>query len=144
MPDFAGAFTTHLLSHCLATESALVDHLFASVEQRLRRVLWKLATLRGKQDQTGIISNVTQQMLADMVGTTRPRVNHLLNKLRNLGLIDYGGTLRRGDIRVRPGLRPRQDDEPVRDAIRMSARPRGSRPAGSEKNDARQKRLKYE
>jgi CRP-like cAMP-binding protein len=105
-PDLAGAFTTFLLSHCLATESALVDQLFESVEQRLRRVLWKLANFEENGDKSRIVSGVRQQMLADMVGTTRPRVNTLLNKLRELGLIDYGGTRRNGDIVVHRRLRP--------------------------------------
>jgi CRP-like cAMP-binding protein len=108
-PDFASTFTTFLLSHCLATEATLVDYLFEPVEQRLRRVLWKLADFGESEGRAGIVSNVKQQMLADMVGTTRPRVNYLLNKLRKLGLIDYGGTLRRGDILVHRRLRPPED-----------------------------------
>jgi hypothetical protein len=54
----------------------------------------------------GVITNIKQEMLAALVGTTRPRVNHFLNKFRKLGLIEYGGTLPQGEIRIRsiPGM----------------------------------------
>jgi CRP-like cAMP-binding protein len=111
-PDFASAFTTYLLSHCLETESALFDQLFGSVEQRLKRVLLKLANGGENEGRLGIISNVRQEMLANMVGTTRPRVNYLLNKFRKLRLIDYGGTIRRGQILVYSRLRAMGENYP--------------------------------
>lgn len=103
-PDLASAFTSYLISHCLETESALIDQLFGSVEQRLRRVLLRLANVGEGEGRSGTISNVRQMMLADMVGTTRPRVNHLLNKFRKLGLIDYGRAFKDGEILVHAGL----------------------------------------
>ena len=103
-PDLASAFTSYLISHCLHTESALIDQLFGSVEQRLRRVLLRLANVGEGESRSGTISNFKQMMLADMVGTTRPRVNHLLNKFRKLGLIDYGGAFKDGEILVQAGL----------------------------------------
>jgi len=103
-PDLASAFTSYLISHCLQTESALIDQLFGSVEQRLRRVLLRLANVGEGESRSGTILNVRQMMLADMVGTTRPRVNYLLNKFRKLGLIDYGGAFKDGEILVHAGL----------------------------------------
>lgn len=104
-PDFASAFTAYLLSHCLETESALIDQLVGSVEQRLTKVLLRLANVGAGERHSGVISNVKQDMLAGMVGTTRQRVNHFLNKFRNLGLIDYGGSSNRGQIVVHAALR---------------------------------------
>jgi CRP-like cAMP-binding protein len=103
-PDLASAFTSYLISHCLQTESALIDQLFGSVEQRFRQLLLRLANVVEGESRSGTISNVRQVMLADMVGTTRPRVNYLLNKFRKLGLIDYGGAFNHGEILVHAGL----------------------------------------
>lgn len=104
-PDLASAFTAYLLSHCLETESALIDQLVGSVEQRLARVLLRLANVGADERHSAVISNVKQDMLAGMVGTTRQRVNHFLNKFRKLGLIDYGGLSNRGQIVVHAALR---------------------------------------
>ncbi len=104
-PDLASAFTTYLLSHCLETESALIDQLVGSVEQRLTRVLLRLANIGAGEKHSGVVSNVKQDMLAGMVGTTRQRVNYFLNKFRKLGLIDYGGSSNRGQIVVHAALR---------------------------------------
>jgi CRP-like cAMP-binding protein len=102
--DFADAFTASLLSHFLEAEAALIDQLVGSVEQRLRRILLKLANVGNGDRQVGVIPNVKQEMLAGLVGTTRPRVNYFLNKFRRLGLIQYGGTSSRGAIRVHAAL----------------------------------------
>lgn len=104
-PDLDSAFTTYLLTHCLKTESALIDQLVGSVEQRLTRTLLRLANVSEGETHLGIISNVKQDMLAGMVGTTRQRVNYFLNKFRKLGLIDYGGSSNRGQIVVHGALR---------------------------------------
>lgn len=99
-PDFADAFTSFLLTHGLGTEAALIDQLVSSVEQRLGRVLLKLANAESGALAPGTILNVKQDMLAGLVGTTRPRVNYFLTKFRRLGLIDYGGALKPGSIKV--------------------------------------------
>ncbi len=105
-PDLSSAFTTYLVAHSLETESALIDQLVGSVEQRLRRVLLKLANM-GEVDrrQVGTISNIKQETLASIVGTTRPRVNYLMNKFRKLGWIDYRRTSNCGRILVHARLR---------------------------------------
>lgn len=104
-PDLAIAFTAYLLSHCLETESALIDQLVGSVEQRLARILLRLANVGEGERHSGIISKVNQDMLASMVGTTRQRVNYFLNKFRKLGLIDYGRASNRAQIVVHAALR---------------------------------------
>lgn len=110
-PDFADAFTSFLLMHGLETEAALIDQHLGSVEQRLGRVLLKLANAGSSAADPGTILNVKQEMLAGLVGTTRPRVNYFLTKFRRLGLIDYGGAFRPGVIRVSNRLRQFCDRE---------------------------------
>jgi len=101
---FSDVFTTFLLARNLKTEGALIDQLVGSVEQRLRRALLALAKVRESDVGTGIIHNAKQEMLAALVGTTRPRVNHLLNKFRDLGLIEYGRGIPAGEIHVLAAL----------------------------------------
>ena len=84
----------YLLSHSLRIEEDLVDQLFNSSEKRLARVLLLLANFGKQGKPLTTITNVNQTMLADMIGTTRPRVNHFMNKFRKLGFLDYNGTLR--------------------------------------------------
>jgi CRP/FNR family transcriptional regulator, cyclic AMP receptor protein len=88
-PPFAALFTAYLLSRNSRIEEDLIDHLFNSSEKRLARVLLLLAHF-GKEGQTElIIPKISQEMLAEMVGTTRSRVSFFLNKFRKLGFIDY-------------------------------------------------------
>lgn len=103
-PEFDDAFMSFLLVHSLETEAALIDQLVGSVEQRLARVLLKLASDGGK-GEAGLILKVKQEMLAGLVGTTRPHINHFLNKFRRLGLIAYGSALEPGVIKVNSRLR---------------------------------------
>jgi CRP-like cAMP-binding protein len=84
----------YLLSHSLRVEEDLVDQLFNSSEKRLARVLLLLANFGKKSKPQTTIANVNQAMLADMIGTTRPRVNFFMNKFRKLGFLEYNGTLR--------------------------------------------------
>jgi CRP-like cAMP-binding protein len=101
---FSDVFTTFLLSRKLRTEEALIDHLVGSVEQRLRRVLLSLATTGQGDSGVRIIPNAKQEMLAALVGTTRPRINHFLTRFRKLGLIDYGPGMPHGEIHLRAAL----------------------------------------
>ena len=84
----------YLLSHSLRVEEDLVDQLFNSIEKRLARVLLILSNFGKKSKPQTTIANVNQAMLADMIGTTRPRVNFFMNKFRKLGFLEYNGTLR--------------------------------------------------
>jgi CRP/FNR family cyclic AMP-dependent transcriptional regulator len=92
-PSFSELFLKYVLSHSMRVEEDLVDHLFNSSEKRLARVLLLLANFGKKGKPQATIPQVTQEMLADMIGTTRPRVNFFMNKFRQLGFIDYNGTL---------------------------------------------------
>lgn len=108
-PAFSDVFTTFLLSRKLKTEAALIDQLVGSVEQRLRRVLLALAAIRLGDSGIGIVPNAKQEMLAALVGTTRPRINHFLNKFRRLGLIEYGRGRPVGEIRILTALQQIDD-----------------------------------
>ena len=94
-PTFAELFISHLLSRNIRIEEDLVDQLFNSSEKRLARILLLLAHF-GKETQVEelIVPKISQETLADMVGTTRSRVSFFLNKFRKLGFIDYNGGLR--------------------------------------------------
>jgi CRP/FNR family cyclic AMP-dependent transcriptional regulator len=90
-PVFAELFLHHLLSRNIRIEEDLVDQLFNSSEKRLARVLLLLANF-GKAGKTEpVIAKISQEMLAEIVGTTRARVNFFMNKFRKLGFIDYDG-----------------------------------------------------
>ena len=93
-PAFSALFMKYLLSHSLRVEEDLVDQMFNSSEKRLARVLLLLANFGKKNKTLTTIANVNQAMLADMIGTTRPRVNFFMNKFRKLGFLEYNGTLR--------------------------------------------------
>ena len=94
-PKFAELFISHLLSRNIRIEEDLVDQLFNSSEKRLARILLLLAHF-GKETKVEelIVPKISQETLADMVGTTRSRVSFFLNKFRKLGFIDYNGGLR--------------------------------------------------
>jgi CRP/FNR family cyclic AMP-dependent transcriptional regulator len=84
-------FITHMLSRNIRIEEDLIDQLCNSCERRLARTLLLLARY-GKQDKPmETVPRISQETLADMVGTTRPRVNFFLNKFKKLGFIDYNG-----------------------------------------------------
>jgi CRP-like cAMP-binding protein len=90
---FTERFMAHLLARHVRVEEDLVDQLFNSSEKRLARVLLLLARF-GKEGKTEpIIPKVSQEVLAEIVGTTRPRINEFMNKFRKLGFIDYNGGL---------------------------------------------------
>ncbi len=84
-------FISHMLSRNIRIEEDLVDQLFNSSEKRLARTLLLLARY-GKQDKpVRVVPKITQETLAEMIGTTRSRVNFFLNKFRKLGFIEYDG-----------------------------------------------------
>ena len=86
-------FISHMLSRNLRIEEDLIDQLFNSSEKRLARALLLLARY-GKQDKPArVVPRVSQETLAEMIGTTRSRVNFFLNKFKKLGFIEYDGEL---------------------------------------------------
>ena len=93
-PLFAQKFMHHLLTRNSRVEEDLVDQLFNSSEKRLARLLLLLANF-GKEGRPELVTTeVSQEMLAEMIGTTRSRVSFFMNKFRKLGFIEYNGELR--------------------------------------------------
>ncbi len=90
-PEFSELFTTYLLSRNIRFEEDLVDQLFNSSEKRLARILLLLAHFGKEGKQEPVIPKISQEVLAGMIGTTRSRVSHFMNKFRKLGFIDYNG-----------------------------------------------------
>src|SRR5713101_3261617 len=84
-------FITHMLARNIRTEEDLVDQLFNSSEKRLARTLLLLARYGVQDRPTRAVPKISQEMLAEMVGTTRSRVNFFLNKFKKLGFIEYDG-----------------------------------------------------
>jgi CRP/FNR family cyclic AMP-dependent transcriptional regulator len=91
-PEFAELFLAYVLERNIRTQEDLVDQLFNSSEKRLARILLLLANY-GREQQDVVVGKISQETLAEMVGTTRSRVSYFMNKFRKLGFIKYNGTL---------------------------------------------------
>lgn len=92
-PVLADRFLSHMLARNIRIEEDLVDHLFNSSEKRLARALLLLARY-GSEDRPLHLPKLSQETLAEMVGTTRSRINFFMNKFRDLGFIEYNGELK--------------------------------------------------
>jgi CRP/FNR family cyclic AMP-dependent transcriptional regulator len=92
-PRLSELFITYLLHRNFRVEEDLVDQLFNSSEKRLARILLLLANFGKENKSEHVIAPLSQETLAEMVGTTRSRVNFFMNKFRRLGFIDYNGGL---------------------------------------------------
>jgi CRP/FNR family transcriptional regulator, cyclic AMP receptor protein len=90
-PAFSELFVAYLLTRNSRIEEDLIDQLFNSSERRLARMLLLLANFGKEGSPQSIRPNISQETLAEMIGTTRSRVSHFMNKFRRLGLIDYNG-----------------------------------------------------
>jgi CRP-like cAMP-binding protein len=90
-PAFAELFIAHLLARSIRVEADLVDQLFNSSEKRLARLLLLLANFGTEGEPQPMIAKISQETLAEMIGTTRSRVSFFMNKFRKLGFIDYNG-----------------------------------------------------
>ena len=90
-PKYSELFTAHLLTRNIRFEEDLVDQLFNSSEKRLARILLLLAHFGKEGKLESVIPKISQETLSGMVGTTRARVSHFMNKFRQLGFIDYNG-----------------------------------------------------
>ena len=90
-PEFAARFLTYLLARNIRMEADLVDHLFNSSEKRLARLLLLLANFGQESKPIPLLAKVSQETLAEMIGTTRSRVSFFVNRFRELGFIDYDG-----------------------------------------------------
>jgi CRP/FNR family cyclic AMP-dependent transcriptional regulator len=97
--EFSDRFIAYMLARNIRVEEDLIDQLFNSVEKRLARTLLLLARPGDQAQPQKILPDVSQEMLAEMIGTTRPRVNYFMNKFRKQGFIEYDGGLRRLQIK---------------------------------------------
>ena len=93
-PSFSDRFLTHVLTRNIRIEEDLVDQLFNSSEKRLARALLLLARYGKENPPIRTIPKVQQEILAEIVGTTRSRVNFFMNKFRKLGFIEYNGGIK--------------------------------------------------
>ena len=104
-PRFSEAFMSYLLTHSIRVQEDLVDQLFNSSEKRLARALLLLAHFGKESKPETVIAKISQETLAEMIGTTRSRVSFFMNKFRKLGFIDYKGGLRQnGGLHVHSSL----------------------------------------
>ena len=99
-PAFAELFISHLLARNSRVEEDLVDQLFNSSEKRLARTLLLLANFGKEGRPEQVLAKISQEILAEMIGTTRSRVSFFMNKFRELGFVDYNG----GQIEVHSSL----------------------------------------
>jgi CRP-like cAMP-binding protein len=90
-PTFSALFLTYLLARNIRIQEDLVDQLFNSSEKRLARVLLLMAHFGKEGKSEGLIPKISQEVLADMIGTTRSRVSYFMNKFRKLGFLEYNG-----------------------------------------------------
>ena len=93
-PAFSELFMTYLLARNVRMEADLIDQLFNSSEKRLARLLLLLANFGKEGRPEKVVAKISQETLAEMIGTTRSRVNFFMNKFRKLGLIEYNGGLK--------------------------------------------------
>lgn len=91
-PEFAEQFLVHMLSRNIRMEADLIDHLFNSSEKRLARLLLLMANFGQESKPVPVIAKISQEALAEMIGTTRSRVSFFLNRFRELGFIDYNAS----------------------------------------------------
>jgi CRP/FNR family transcriptional regulator, cyclic AMP receptor protein len=105
-PTFSERFLSYMLARNLRIEADLVDHLFNSSEKRLARALLLLARYGDQAGPERRIPKISQETLAEMVGTTRSRVNFFMNKFRKLGFIEYNGHLKIHDSLMSVVLHP--------------------------------------
>ena len=91
---FSEVFVSYLLSRNIRTQEDLIDQLFNSSEKRLARALLLLARFGKESSPETVIPKISQETLAEMIGTTRSRVSFFMNRFRKLGFIEYNGTMK--------------------------------------------------
>ena len=98
---FSDRFITYMLEHNARIEQDLIDQLFNSSEKRLARTLLLLARYGKRDESQAVLPNISQETLAEMVGTTRSRISFFMNKFRRMGFIKYNGKLEINDSLLR-------------------------------------------
>lgn len=146
-PAFADQFIAHMLSRSSRIESDLADQLFNSSERRLARTLLLLSRYGQSHPQTAL-PRISQQMLAEMIGTTRSRVNFFMNRFKRLGLIEGGR-----QIKINPALlgvvlyddrtQEAEDDRKAGDATRVRKAPAPAPPRGRPARQASRGRSRH-
>jgi CRP-like cAMP-binding protein len=99
-PALSDRFRMHMLARNIRIEEDLIDQLFNSSEKRLARTLLLMAHYGKDDEPLHVLHDLSQETLAEIVGTTRSRVNFFMNKFRDLGLIEYSG----GELKVNSSL----------------------------------------
>src|SRR6185312_9320338 len=107
----SGMFMTFLLAKSMRTQADLVDQLFNSSEKRLARILLLMAEFGKPGEPEMLIPSITQETLAEMIGTTRSRVSFFMNRFRKLGFIEYNGRIRVHKSLLRVILHDRMPDD---------------------------------
>jgi CRP-like cAMP-binding protein len=92
--QFSDLFLKFLLARTMRSQADLIDQLFNSSEKRLARILLLMAEYGGPGDPETLIPPISQETLAEMIGTTRSRVSFFMNRFRNMGFVDYNGRIR--------------------------------------------------
>jgi len=103
-PEFSELFIAHLLTRNIRIEEDLIDQLFNSSEKRLARILLLLANFGKESRPQEVIPSISQETLAEMIGTTRSRVSFFLNRFRKMGFIEYEAGVLRGGMHVHTSL----------------------------------------
>jgi len=103
-PAFCDRFLSYLVARGMRTQADLVDQIFNTCEKRLARTLLMMAESGKPDEPQTLIPPITQETLAEMIGTTRPRVSFFMNRFRNLGLIDYKDRIQVHSARLRAVL----------------------------------------
>lgn len=107
-PDFTVIFATYLVHQSIRDQESLIDRLINPAEKRLARTLLQLAKVTDADDPQTIPTPINQAVLANMIGTTRPRVSFFMNRFKRQGFIEYG---RDGRIKVHNSLRSAMADD---------------------------------
>jgi CRP/FNR family transcriptional regulator, cyclic AMP receptor protein len=125
-PAFSQMFVAHILARSARVEEDLVDQLFNSTEKRLARLLLLMANFGKDGRPEPVIAKINQETLAEMIGTTRSRVSHFMNKFRNLGFINYNGHLEVHSslLSVVLAEQPNSVKQGIKTAAKRAARPR--------------------
>ena len=135
--DFSDLFLKFLLARSMRIQADLVDQLFNSSEKRLARILLLMAEFGRPGEPEPMIPKISQETLAEMIGTTRSRVSFFMNRFRKLGFIDYSGRIRVHKSLLNIVLHdqlPKDNAEKQDSATAAFNRPRGQRPSSSLRN----------
>jgi CRP/FNR family transcriptional regulator, cyclic AMP receptor protein len=135
--DFSDLFLKFLLARSMRIQADLVDQLFNSSEKRLARILLLMAEFGRPGEPEPMIPKISQETLAEMIGTTRSRVSFFMNRFRKLGFIDYSGRIRVHKSLLNIVLHdqlPKDNAEKQDSATAAFNRPRGRRPSSSLRN----------